>query len=203
MNKPQNAGRALTARGKDRRDALMSFATTRFSENGYHPTAVSEIVDGVGVGKGVFYWYFKSKDQLLLQILGQALLDMRRSQKAAILPAGDPLGCLELGLRATLAWSVDHPEVIRLGMFAWTEEAFAEDMRKGRQIVIADTSRHIQQAMDLGLIEDGDARVLATAMRGVSEELGRQAAISNEPLDAAAIDTAVRFCLRGVLGAAR
>lgn len=179
----------------------MAFASTRFAENGYHPTAVSEIVDGVGVGKGVFYWYFKSKDQLLLEILGDALLDLRRAQKSAIQPADDPIGCLELGLRATLRWSVGHPEVIRLGMFAWTEEAFAKDMRKGRHIVITDTMRHIRKAMDLGLIEDGDPRVLATAIRGVSEELGRQFAISGEPLDESVIETAVRFCLRGVLGA--
>src|SRR3546814_263494 len=35
----------------------MAFATSRFAEQGYHPTSVSEIVAGLGVGKGVFYWY--------------------------------------------------------------------------------------------------------------------------------------------------
>jgi hypothetical protein len=34
----------------------MSFAATRFALNGYHPTSVQEIVGGLGVGKGVFYW---------------------------------------------------------------------------------------------------------------------------------------------------
>ena len=50
----------------------MAFATRRFAENGFHPTSVSDIVDGIGVGKGVFYWYFPSKDDLLLEILRQA-----------------------------------------------------------------------------------------------------------------------------------
>ncbi len=192
--------RTLTARGKDRRDALMAFATTQFAQNGFHPTSVSEIVDGVGVGKGVFYWYFASKDQLLLHILRDALRDLRRNQNRAIRTADNPIERLELGIRSTLTWSIEHPEVIRLVMFAWTEERFAQDMRRGRRIVISDTAKHISQAMDLGLIEQGDARVMATAVRGVSDELARQFAISGDPLDDAVIETAVRFCLRGVIG---
>ncbi|MDQ1468483.1 MAG: TetR/AcrR family transcriptional regulator, cholesterol catabolism regulator, partial [Actinomycetota bacterium] len=38
----------------------MGHATALFAERGYHPTAVSDIVDSLGVGKGVFYWYFSS-----------------------------------------------------------------------------------------------------------------------------------------------
>ena len=47
--------RKLTPRGRDRRQSLIAYATKRFAENGYHPTSVADIVDGVGVGKGVFY----------------------------------------------------------------------------------------------------------------------------------------------------
>ncbi|MBW3557793.1 MAG: TetR/AcrR family transcriptional regulator, partial [Actinobacteria bacterium] len=38
----------------------MDFAAHRFADHGYHPTSVAEIVQGMGVGKGVFYWYFSS-----------------------------------------------------------------------------------------------------------------------------------------------
>src|SRR5205085_6261795 len=58
--------RRLTARGKERRQQLMEFAAARFAEGGYHPTSVAEIVQGLGVGKGVFYWYFDSKEELFL-----------------------------------------------------------------------------------------------------------------------------------------
>ena len=50
--------RRLTSRGKERRRQLMDHATGLFADNGYHPTSVAEIVQGLGVGKGVFYWYF-------------------------------------------------------------------------------------------------------------------------------------------------
>jgi len=44
----------------------MAHAAALFSSNGYHPTSVAQIVQGIGVGKGVFYWYFDSKEELFL-----------------------------------------------------------------------------------------------------------------------------------------
>src|SRR3981081_1651494 len=73
--------RLLTPRGLDRRRHLMDFAARRFAENGYHPTSVAEIVSGMGVGKGVFYWYFSSKEELLVEILRDAQYELRRHQE--------------------------------------------------------------------------------------------------------------------------
>ncbi|HEV7887024.1 MAG TPA: helix-turn-helix domain-containing protein, partial [Acidimicrobiales bacterium] len=73
--------RRLTSRGKERRRQLMDHATQLFADNGYHPTSVAEIVQGLGVGKGVFYWYFSSKEELLGEILRDAHLQLRRCQQ--------------------------------------------------------------------------------------------------------------------------
>ena len=45
--------RKLTQRGEERRRQLMAYATQRFAQNGFHPTSVAEITEGLGVGKGV------------------------------------------------------------------------------------------------------------------------------------------------------
>src|SRR4029079_1881953 len=76
--------RRLTQRGKERRRQLMEHATELFAGQGYHPTSVAEIVQGLGVGKGVFYWYFSSKEELLIEILREAQHDLRRAQQQAI-----------------------------------------------------------------------------------------------------------------------
>ena len=68
----------MTPRGRDRRAQLMDFAAHRFAEHGYHPTSVAEIVSGIGVGKGVFYWYFTSKEELLVEILRDGQYELRR-----------------------------------------------------------------------------------------------------------------------------
>src|SRR6478672_2531284 len=123
--------RRLTTRGKQRRRQLLEFATTRFAENGYHTTSVAEIVEGLGVGKGVFYWYFDSKEALFLAILADAQRDLRRRQGDAIRAAGDPINRIERGLRASMRWSAEHPEMYRLFQIAASEEGFANALHRG------------------------------------------------------------------------
>jgi AcrR family transcriptional regulator len=192
--------RRLTARGRERRQKLIEVATARFAQQGFHPTSVSDIVDGVGVGKGVFYWYFPSKDELLLEILRDSHYDLRRAQIEAIGDESDPIRRIERGIEASLTWSAAHPEILRLVMFGWTEETFAKALRKGRRIAIGETARHVREAMDQGLIAEGDPVILATAIRGVTDELSRQYVMGGRPLDEQVVRSAVRMCLYGVVG---
>jgi AcrR family transcriptional regulator len=192
--------RRLTARGRDRRRTLIEFATACFAEQGFHPTSVSDIVDGIGVGKGVFYWYFPSKDDLLLEILRQSHFELRQAQVEAMEAEDDPLRRIERSIEASLRWSAQHPDVLRLVMFGWTEETFAKALRKGRRIAIADTARHVRDAMDRGLIAPGDPTVLATALRGVTDEVARQYVLGGRPLDDEVVQAAVRMCLYGLVG---
>src|SRR5436189_5261010 len=112
--------RRLTTRGKQRRRQLLEFATTRFAENGYHPTSVAEIVQGLGVGKGVFYWYFDSKEELFLEILKDAQQEMRRAQRVAYGDEPDPVRRIELGIRASLSWLAENRHMFNLFQFAAT-----------------------------------------------------------------------------------
>jgi AcrR family transcriptional regulator len=195
-----SADRRLTARGKERRRKLLAYATEQFAARGFHPTSVADIVDGVGVGKGVFYWYFPSKDELLLEILREALYDLRRTQQSAIDREADPLMRIENGIRASLRWVASNADIMRLIMFGWTEETFAAALRKGRAVTIADTSKHLDEAMRLGLIPEGNSTMIATAIRGITDELGRQFVVSTGQLDPEVEETAVRMCLYGAAG---
>jgi AcrR family transcriptional regulator len=192
--------RRLTQRGKDRREQLMAFAAKRFAEQGYHPTSVSEIVTGLGVGKGVFYWYFDSKEQLFLEILREAQTDLRRRQQQAITDEPDPVRRIELGLRASLAWSEAHRDHNKLIQFAATEATFAGALRRGQDIAVADVVKHVKEAIAQGRIRDADPDVLAHAMVGVVGHLTRVFIYDRgDPAETVA-DAAVAFCLEGVLG---
>ncbi len=191
--------RKLTSRGQERRDELVRIAVEKFSEQGYHPTSVAEIVDQVGVGKGVFYWYFASKEDLLREILKEALLEIRRHQQSAIRDEPNPLRRIELGIRASLKWLSENPEVFRLVDFARAEDTFAEELRRGREISTQDTQRHLKEAMDQGLIEPGDARAMAIAIRGITDEVIRVSADTGEPIPA---NSVVKMVVHGVVGAA-
>src|SRR5437764_14729966 len=158
--------RRLTPRGRDRRRQLMEYATTRFSDNGYHPTSVAEIVQGLGVGKGVFYWYFASKEELFLEILRDAQRQLRRRQEAAIADEPDPVRRIELGIRASMAWFDENRDVVKLLQFASTEERFAPVLRRGQDVAVADTARHAKKGLVDGRIRALDPFVLSLAVVG-------------------------------------
>lgn len=192
--------RRLTQRGEERRRQLLAFAADRFADNGYHPTSVAEIVEGLGVGKGVFYWYFDSKEELLRAILAEGQLDLRRRQRAAIDGATTPMERIERGIRASIEWSLEQRVFFRLFQFAATDDRFADGLRKGEQVAVRDAARHVSDAMAAGEIPESDPQLLTHAMLGVSTHFVQ---LSHRGLLEATdevIDTAVSFCLYGLLG---
>lgn len=192
--------RQLTQRGEERRRQLMAYATQRFAENGFHPTSVAEITEGMGVGKGVFYWYFDSKDDLLRAILAEAQRDLRRRQRTAIKDLGDPAARIEAGIRTSMEWSIEHRDYFRLFQFAATDDRFADGLRKGEQVAVADAAKQIREAQAAGEVPPGDALLLAHELLGVHTHLVRLVHRGDLEPSGEVIDAAVRFCLHGLLG---
>ena len=178
----------------------MAYATARFAANGFHPTSVAEIVEGLKVGKGVFYWYFDSKEELLRAILADAQRDLRRRQRAAIADATTPTERIERGIRASIEWSIEHQDYFRLFQFAATDDRFNAGLRKGEAIAVRDAAKHVADAMDAGEIAPGDPDLLSQAMLGVHTQLVHLVHRGLVEPTAEVIDTTVTFCLFGLLG---
>ena len=190
--------RKLTARGRERRRQILDESARLFAERGYHPTSVADIVESLGVGKGVFYWYFESKDDLFLEILASSSYELRRRQQAAIGEEPDPLLRIELGIRASLRWFRDNRHLFNLSQFAATEERFAAVLRQNDAVAIDDITRHLKEAMADGSIPDQDPTMLAHALVGATRHLARTYLYAaDEPVDLVA-DVAVRFVIGGL-----
>jgi len=190
--------RKLTQRGRERRQQILDESARLFAERGYHPTAVADIVESLGVGKGVFYWYFESKEDLFLEILASSSQDLRRLQQAAIGDEPDPLRRIELGIRASLRWFREHRHLFNLSQFAATEERFAVVLRQNDAVAIDDITRHLKEAMADGSIPDQDPAMLAHALVGATRHLARTYLyFADEPVELVA-DVAVRFVLGGL-----
>ncbi len=178
----------------------MDEAARLFAERGYHPTAVADVVQSLGVGKGVFYWYFASKEDLFKEILASAQYDLRKRQQAAIGEEPDPVRRIELGLRASLEWFRSNRHLFNLFQFAATEERFAPVLRQNEDVAVGDVSRHLKDAMAEGRIVDQDPAVLAHALIGVSRHLARKYLYEADvPVERVA-EVAVSFSLYGLLG---
>ena len=152
----------------------MTYAAARFAESGYHPTSVARSCRGSASGKGVFYWYFDSKEELFLEILKDAQTDLRRKQQQAIGDEADPVRRIELG----------HPCVAGVGRGAPRPQQ-ADPVRRhrghlrdrprqrGQDIAVADVVKHVKEAIAQGRVRDTDPDVLAHAMVGVVGHLTR------------------------------
>ena len=56
------------ARKKSRQDDVYAAAARLFAEKGYHATRIQDIADELGMLKGSLYYYFNSKEDLLIKI---------------------------------------------------------------------------------------------------------------------------------------
>ncbi len=196
----KSKGRTLTSKGRQRRSQILSYATVRFASDGYHPTSVADIVGGLGVGKGVFYWYFESKEQLFLEILRDAQKDLRRYQRDSIADLTDPIERIEAGIRAGVIWMADNPELRRLFEFARSEDTFARSMKVGEATLISDAAEHLRIAIDAGRIPCRDPEALAHGIFGVTNQL-TMAYIDHGDGDPAEVaDLVVSICRNGFAG---
>lgn len=195
--------RRLTQRGKERKSQLMDFAARRFADKGYHPTSVAEIVDEIEVGKGVFYWYFESKEELFNEILKDAQLSLRRAQQKAIGDEPNPVVRLEKGVTASMHWYAENRHFVNLFAFAATEEAFAPTLRQGSENAVNDAMRHVREAIALGEVEDVDPLIVTHAILGVTGQLVRRFVHERgDDPDEVAL-AAIRFIRCGLLGVER
>ncbi|HMQ28412.1 MAG TPA: hypothetical protein PKA98_20665, partial [Acidimicrobiales bacterium] len=106
---------------------------------------------------------------------------------------------IELGIRASLAWSSEHRDLLSLFQFAATEERFAPALRRGQDIAIDDVVGPVKEGIVAGRIRDGDATLIAHAILGVTGHLSRVFIHEREGSTNEVADAAVSFCLEGVL----
>ncbi len=181
----------------------MDYAARTFAADGYHNTSVTGIVDGLGVGKGVFYWYFESKDKLLTEVLVDALHSMRLAQREAIAGEHDPARRIEQGIRASFRWLSENRHLFVLMEFARTEERFASLVRLGDQQIVADALPHVSAGITAGLLRGEDPAILALAILGVTGHLARVLVLERgEDADKVA-EAAIAFCRQGYVATGR
>ena len=180
----------------------MDTAARAFAADGYHTTSVSTIVNGIGVGKGVFYWYFESKDELFEEILTDSLRSLRLAQREAIAGEPDPARRIEQGIRTTLRWLSEHRHLFTLIEFARTEERFSAVVRHGDQQLVADALPHVSAGITAGLLRGEDPVILTAAILGVTSHLARVLVLERGDDADRVAEAAIDFCRRGYLSTA-
>ncbi|WP_073997979.1 TetR/AcrR family transcriptional regulator [Anaerococcus urinomassiliensis] len=55
----------------DRRSEILDMARSMFISIGYEDTSINDLIKRLGIAKGTFYHYFKSKEELLDQVINE------------------------------------------------------------------------------------------------------------------------------------
>jgi AcrR family transcriptional regulator len=71
------------------RDRILSVSAELFARNGYHATGVAELCKAVGLGRGAFYHYIGSKDELLYEISRRQVDEMNAFASRCVGAEGD------------------------------------------------------------------------------------------------------------------
>jgi TetR/AcrR family transcriptional regulator, transcriptional repressor for nem operon len=64
---------ARSQKGAVTRDQILDTATRLIHLRGYHGTSLDDVLSGSGVGKGNFYYHFKSKEELAYAIIDRVV----------------------------------------------------------------------------------------------------------------------------------
>lgn len=190
--------RTLTPRGTQRRAQLLEVATARFAERGYQATSIADIVDSMGVGKGVFYWYFQSKEELFEYILTGGMADLRRTQLAAVSQSDDPLVRIPAAIRAAVGWADEHQQLTALFEFAHRDATFGPLARRLRDLLIDDAVGELKAAMDAGAIRQADPDGQARAILAVTDALATSGRRGDRRSVQDVTDHIIEFCLSGL-----
>ena len=157
--------RRHTDQGLERKRQLLDTAEVLFAENGYEQTRIADICSAAGVAKGLFYWYFPTKESLFAELVRTMRHELRRAQAAAMDPAADPLTRIRQGSAASVRFMAEHRSYFAL-LDVERGHAVAELLREGSDVYAADIVRLVVEAQEAGLADDGDPRLHAVGVMG-------------------------------------
>jgi AcrR family transcriptional regulator len=110
------ASGSRAAVSRRRRGEIVRAAVTVLGRAGRADTSMKEIAAEAGVAPGLLHYYFSSKDDLLVAVVGDLQTQMTATWAAAVAGSDDPLERLIAGLDAVAARCGQEPELGRAGL---------------------------------------------------------------------------------------
>lgn len=159
----------LTEQGRERKQQLLDAASELFASRGYASTRIVDICAAAGVAKGLFYWYFDTKDSLFAELVRSMRLALRRAQGAAMDPQTDPVARIRAGTEATIRFMAEHRAYYALLDHERSDahdEVVAGALSEGAEVYASDVERLVRDGQSMGLIPDADPRLVAVGVVG-------------------------------------
>jgi AcrR family transcriptional regulator len=142
---PPKAGNAANHKKPSTRlKEVLDSAANIFFAKGFHATSIEDVARDVGMLKGSLYYYIKSKDDLLFQLLLAGIEDGDAYIAEHIDPQRDPLEQLERAIQAQIDYIIQHR--VPFGLFLHEFDSLSG---KRQQKLISVMSRYNSRFVDL------------------------------------------------------
>jgi len=154
---------------KARRDEIVDTSATVFARQGYHATGIAELCDVNGFGKGAFYYYIGSKEELLAAIHDRVMDEVMAGADRVAASGGTPSAQLAMHgeeLLDVIGRYPDHVWVFLHEFPALTGER-AEQFRTRRRAYEARIEEVLLAGTATGEFREVDAWLTARAWLGM------------------------------------
>jgi len=154
---------------KARRDVIIDTSARVFARRGYHATGIAELCEVNGFGKGAFYYYIGSKEELLAAIHDRVMDEVMVGADRVAAAGGSPseqLAMLGDELLDVIHRYPDHVWVFLHEFPALTDER-AQQFRVRRRRYEQRVEGVLQAGIDAGEFRDIDPKLTAYAWLGM------------------------------------
>jgi len=163
----------------ERRQQILSVAREAFAKRGYHQTTIDDIVAQAGVARGTFYLYFEDKravfSNLVDRFAGQ--LSMAIVRIVTDDAARSVVEQVRENIRAIIATCLSERSMTKI-LFTdavGVDPAFDRKLQTFYDTVVQLLTDSLKDGQALGIVADGEPRVLAYLTIGALKELLYQA----------------------------
>ena len=183
------------------RDEVIRAATRLFKENGIRGVSLQAIADEVGLTKGALYHYFRGRDDLLRQVVGDWITQEFESVRALVSGSGTATDQLRAYVRYHVASVANNIDLYSLTYSS--ESEFPADIRsefrklKRQSDNVLKTILH--QGVTEGEFEARDEKIIAFAIDGMCNWLWQWYTPDGPKNPDDVADTFIDLLLRGML----
>ena len=172
----------------DKREKILQGAVKVFATHGFYNSKVSQIASAAGVADGTIYLYFKSKDDILIQLFTATMAEIIERQETALRGIEAPIARLRVFMEVhfqAISESAALAEVLTVELRSSSKFMRGADMHLfGRYLSII--ARIVADGQEAGVFtSEANPRLVARMLFGAMDELALQWAMDERRDEAA------------------
>lgn len=155
---------------RDTKQRILAAALELFGQRGYAEVSIPDIVERAGVTKGAFYYYYRNRGEVVVDLQLELWSRLKNSVIAAYDARADAVANMRAMFRAGYA-ALGAPEEVRFLREAWSSSDPVIAARVVHKEWVGPTAQFLRRAMAAGELVSIDPDVLASALVGAFSEM--------------------------------